>query len=355
MAHVSLGLRDRVLGCLVGGMMGDAAGATLEFRPPPYFTKYENVRHAMTMPGGGSLNVAPGQVTDDSELMMALARALAGEKSESTRFPADKVSRAYVAWHRSCPFDCGGTCGRAFAFATNAGEMMANAQKHNRLSQANGALMRCAPLACWAAARLLSTEHVAEAARQDALLSHPSEVCQDANAVFCVALNHLLLRQGDAAGALDAARAVSLVDGQRTVKHWLETAAECSSSIEAMRAYAPECKMNVGHAKHAFVQAFALLGLLGNNNSLPKLAYDAAMFEVLKMGGDTDTNACICGYIMGAFHGYDRLCREVPGMLEPVLAFDCTRLSTNKSMLLGHVRPAEYKNNMVHSLATDLL
>jgi len=37
----------------------------------------EDVEHALTMPGGGTWNVAPGQVTDDGELTMSLLNALA--------------------------------------------------------------------------------------------------------------------------------------------------------------------------------------------------------------------------------------------------------------------------------------
>ena len=49
-------------GALLGALVGDAAGATLEFMPRGAHTP-EAVRRAMGMPGGGALNVAPGQIT----------------------------------------------------------------------------------------------------------------------------------------------------------------------------------------------------------------------------------------------------------------------------------------------------
>ena len=65
-------------GVLLGALVGDAAGATLEFLehdPTP-----EEVSWAMNMPGGGDLQVAPGQITDDGELTLCLAQALADSK-----------------------------------------------------------------------------------------------------------------------------------------------------------------------------------------------------------------------------------------------------------------------------------
>ena len=63
-------------GSLLGALVGDAAGARLEFlgRKP---TEAE-LSDALAMKGGGVLRAAPGQVTDDGELALALARALEG-------------------------------------------------------------------------------------------------------------------------------------------------------------------------------------------------------------------------------------------------------------------------------------
>ena len=62
------------LGALLGAAVGDAAGAVLELlgRAP---TEAE-VAKALTMPGGGCWKVAPGQITDDTELALAQADGL---------------------------------------------------------------------------------------------------------------------------------------------------------------------------------------------------------------------------------------------------------------------------------------
>ena len=50
---------DHAYGCLLGAAVGDAAGAFLEFRPG---FDSEDVRLAMTMPGGGVFKVGPGEL-----------------------------------------------------------------------------------------------------------------------------------------------------------------------------------------------------------------------------------------------------------------------------------------------------
>ena len=67
------------LGSLLGACVGDAAGATLEFigRTP----SYEEALRAMAMSGGGYFKLAPGQITDDGELTLSLARALSSSRN----------------------------------------------------------------------------------------------------------------------------------------------------------------------------------------------------------------------------------------------------------------------------------
>lgn len=86
-----------------------------------------------------------------------------------------------------------------------ASAMMAAAQRNSIKSKANGALMRVMPLAVWA--HRLDDAHIAAFAAQEASLSHPNYVCQDASAAYCIALAHLIRQPGDAEGALERAAA----------------------------------------------------------------------------------------------------------------------------------------------------
>jgi ADP-ribosyl-[dinitrogen reductase] hydrolase len=101
--------RSVARGALLGAFIGDASGATLEFldRKP----SAEDVERALSMVGGGCWRVAPGQITDDGELALCLARSLAGAQAVDR----DKVAEAYVDWFNSGPFDCGNATNRRMA------------------------------------------------------------------------------------------------------------------------------------------------------------------------------------------------------------------------------------------------
>ena len=60
------------------------------------------------MPGGGVWGVGPGQVTDDSELAICLARALRHHHPKpGVPLPREAVAVSYAEWLRSPPFDIG--------------------------------------------------------------------------------------------------------------------------------------------------------------------------------------------------------------------------------------------------------
>lgn len=293
------------LGCLVGALAGDAAGATLEFYHGEITE--EVVRGAMKMPGGGALGVGPGQITDDGELMLSLAGAMQGG------FDIEKNARAYNAWYKSAPFDCGITCRRAFV-CENAEDMKQEAMIYSKQSEANGALMRCMPIPVFGCGQPVDT--IIDWARADAALSHPSEACQDVNMLYSVAITYLLLYPGDYKGAIEKVQRYSNYTC-RKVKWWLK---ESEGNLEDL-----DCEKNIGHVRWAFTMA---MHFLRKNTS-----YEEAVFKTLMKGGDTDTNACIVGGMMGALHGLS----EIPDyMKDPVLTFDAAKKG-------GHMRPDEYK------------
>jgi len=57
-----------------------------------------------------------------------------------------------------------------------------------------------------------------------------------------------------------------------------------------------------------------------NNQNLSQF-YVKALRETITLGGDTDTNACIVGGLMGALVGYKNI---PPYMVDKILTFDCT-------------------------------
>jgi ADP-ribosylglycohydrolase len=309
-------------GALLGAFVGDASGATLEFlgRKPTA----EDVEKALSMVGGGWLRVAPGQITDDGELALSLARSLAGAQA----IDRDKIARAYVDWFHSQPFDCGATTSKAFGQSGTGARVTAQlleerARQRNMASKANGALMRSIGLGIWS--WRLSVEDAANAARADARLSHPGPSCQHANAAYVVAVRHLVLNAGDRLGALRAASAVLDHESVEEVRSWLR---------EAESKAGPPYHPNDGFVRIAFTHAFRHLML--------ETPFEEALLETLAGGGDTDTNGCVVGGLIGALHGEDGIPER---MRAAVLKSDST---------LGRPRPEFYSTQDAASLANRL-
>ena len=148
-----------------GALIGDAAGATLEFigRKPDRAA----ILRALKMVGGGCWRTAPGQITDDGEMELCLMQALAGQE----RFSVERVAQQYLRWYQSLPFDIGVPTRTGLAGGLNqpAGRihvgMGDEAERSSQRSKANGGLMRIAPLGVWG--WRLSEEDLVDAACQD--------------------------------------------------------------------------------------------------------------------------------------------------------------------------------------------
>jgi ADP-ribosylglycohydrolase len=248
-------------------LIGDAAGGTLEFigrRPTG-----AEVAQAMTMCGGGVFGLAPGQITDDGELSISLARALVGAQS----YPRERVANHYRAWLQSPPFDIGNTIRNALSICIDFGESSADAiqslaASKNQSSMSNGALMRSTPLGIWAT-RVTKSAAV-DSALADAALTHPDATCGWASAAYVVAIRHLLLNQGDLQGAFQAA--VEIVDsnldkGASSVRAWL---------ADAFSGELPPCYPQPGFVRIAFTHAF--------HHLLYTRSFEEGLQRVLKEG-----------------------------------------------------------------------
>lgn len=277
---------DAALGAVLGALAGDAAGAVLEFQPRPTTVEVER---ALRFPGGGIWGVAPGQVTDDGELTLCLLHAL----GEARDYVPDVVARWYGRWFNSPPFDMGSTTGQALAPArthpaddpTGLHERMTRAARtHNTASRANGSLMRATPLGVWGHA--LEDAQLAAIARLDSATTHPNPACTDAVAAYAIAVASLVRSPGDRTGAHARVRAWVDASACDEVRTWLD---------EAERDVQPPYEPQAGFVRIGFTAAFRHL--------LAGRAWEGAVRETLLGGGDTDTNACIVGGLVGAADG----------------------------------------------------
>lgn len=135
---------DRALGAYLGFAIGDALGATVEFMTAreirQRFAAQGGVhRHIM---GGGWLKLAPGQVTDDTSMSLALGDALLRGARAGRPLDPLLIAQAFVTWWRAKPVDCGNTCRRGIQRFINEGSLQG---PFNEGDAGNGALMRNLP------------------------------------------------------------------------------------------------------------------------------------------------------------------------------------------------------------------
>ncbi len=167
---------SRAQGSLLGQLAGDSLGSLVEFRAPDDIRR-EYPSGVRELADGGTWNTIAGQPTDDSEMALLLARML----PDQGRYDPEEARKAYMFWLDSGPFDCG---------MTVAGGLRG---RPNPDSQANGAMMRISPLGIFGANH--DAGLVAEWAQKDAAITHPHPVCQQANALFTMAIAYAI-RQG---------------------------------------------------------------------------------------------------------------------------------------------------------------
>ena len=266
-------LLSRAQGVLLGQLAGDALGSAVEFKSAATIARLhpDGVRQ---LTDGGTWNLIAGQPTDDSEMALALARSIVKERG----FIAKAVAAAYVSWKTSGPFDIGTTTSTGIA-------ALAAGRKAQSDSEANGALMRVSPIGILAAGNPARAAHLA---RQDALLTHPSPMCQAASAAYAAAI-----AAGVAGGGAEAM-------WQAAHDHCGDdTAAVTLRDVLARARYTlpTDFQHQMGWVVTAFFNAFHWL--------MRGASLEAAVIWTVNAGGDTDTNAAICGALLGALQGRD--------------------------------------------------
>lgn len=283
-------LRERYDGVLLGLAAGDALGGSVEFMPRSAVLRaHPNGVREIT--GGGPHDLRRGEVTDDTAMALAIARACTAEGID-----LDQVAANFLEWYRSDPKDIGITTSRALA-KMDAGvswheigdRMMAETPQ--KLA-GNGSVMRCAPIAL----RFRSDrERLRRASIDTSRMTHPDPMATWGS----VALNQAiawLLNGGSLDGAIAAA--IEGVENEDVVK-------VITGSVD--RPY------------DAVTSSGFVLDTLGA--SFWALAHrdsaEEAIVTAVSMGDDTDTTGAVTGALAGAYYGAAALPERWLSVLEP--------------------------------------
>lgn len=277
-------LLQRVQGCMLGQLAGDALGSMVEFQGAAAISARYS-RGVRKIGPSTVFSTLAGQPTDDSEMALVLARTLVRDGA----FDENAIAGAYGYWRKSEPFDVGGTIGAAtlgVLAAHGAGKSQAAAARAaaNTTSEANGALMRQSPLAIWGHA--LDPMTLTAYVRADTTLTHPNQVCQDASAAFIVALAAVIHEGLDGPAAYARAKEWN---------HRHGASPTVTGALEAATDGPPDYEHQEGHVLIALQNAFY--------QALYASSLEAGVVATVMGGGDTDTNAAIAGALLGAIHG----------------------------------------------------
>ena len=158
----------------------------------------------------------------------------------------------------------------------------------------------------------MTVEQTVAMACADARLTHPNSSCQVSTAAYVLAIRHLIQKPGDHRGAFAAALSHAQSTSEE-VSQWLQDAQEGNL---------PPAHPMAGFVRYGFTYAF--------HHLYRATPFQKAILETLVRGGDTDTNACIVGGLLGALHGMDKIPKSA---LDKVLACDIRH---------GQQRPSTY-------------
>jgi ADP-ribosylglycohydrolase len=290
-------------GALLGLAVGDALGTTLEFRDleAPAFPTLASGPHT-DITGGGPFGVAPGQVTDDTQMASCLALSLA----EHGRFHAPDVAQRYVAWMAHA-FDIGNLTHASLSMLAR-GVSLGDAARRawiqsERRTAGNGSLMRTAPIAV---ALALDPEARRMAALAESAITHFDPRCRLACAALDAAIAKAAQGPVEPQVMLDAARE-ELEEAARTLINLTPTdgldveraRVALASDLDFAAREDPDLysadlhlHRHEGFVRVAFRLAFWEL--------MHAPSFESALVDAVNRGGDADTNGAITGALVGA-------------------------------------------------------
>lgn len=257
---------NRALGAYLGFALGDALGATVEFMSPKQIQHRYGVHQDII--GGGWLGLAPGQVTDDTQMSLALGNALI----EQSRFDLSAIADAFLAWLNSQPPDVGNTCRQGLLRYRDTGSLVA---PYHEQSAGNGGLMRNLPivLAC-----LNKPQHLAAWSLAQARITHHHPL-SDAATIACADITRLLL-----------------------LGHDLST---CQTRVNTLISEFPVFAFQPYPGKASGYIVDTLQTIL--HYFFTTSSFSECLIATVNQGGDADTTGALAGMLAGAYYGVEQL------------------------------------------------
>lgn len=269
---------DRARAAFLGLALGDALGATTEFLLPGEIRYRYKVHNKII--GGGWLNLKPGQVTDDTQMSLCIARAI----DETGGWEATRIMEHFAAWLKSKPIDVGATCRRSISRYIIKGEI---GKAYSDWDAGNGAAMRMAPVALFT---LGDEELLGKLAVEQARLTHNNSLSDAA----CITVGRLVQQ--------------AILGADRPALHAI---------VRDLIGQFPKFQFNRyrGGASAYVVETLQTVF----HYFFGTAHFEECLVGVVNQGGDADTTGAIAGMIAGAFYGMAELPKKWLKKLDPAV------------------------------------
>ena len=269
--------RQRLIGGLLGVIVGDAIGVPWEFQPA------NTAPRPTPAVGFQSFQQPPGTWSDDGSMTLALLESLL-----EVGWDLDDQAQRFLAWFDEAQYTATGVCfdsGIATTAALDrirAGTPAARSGSDGDRSQSNGGLMRILPVALMG--RDLSDAELVARAEAGTRVTHAHPRVVVASAIYVL-----------------VARALLRGEAPRPAIDWaVATLGDLYASTPEKRELIASCLVH----KEGLGQAYVADSLL---SALTALEQGSSFREVVELaisyGHDTDTTAAIAGGLAGIQYG----------------------------------------------------
>lgn len=185
-------------------------------------------------------------------------------------------------------------------------------------AQSNGAMMRCGIFSLYG---LIDTNLYEKYLKEDCYITNPNLVCYHANLV----ITQMIIEGLKNNNKFDILEKIAGMDLEESVKNTV---------INSINLKYMDLTKNKGWClKSLYITIYCFVKF----NS-----YTEAINYIIKQKGDTDTNACIAGYVLGSYYGYNKIKKEQKDNLNKI--FSCTTKNGD------FIRPEKYKLNSKKNL-----
>ena len=370
----------KVLSCIYGAFLGDAIGAFCEFKEPNKNNSRDIFKLTSTVIGGEL-----GQVTDDSEMALSLAYAIM-DNPVKDQLISDFLYFYYGAWFNTQPLDFGNTTKKAlelfdfvnfnpnfYHFYKIENEILSK----NKKSLSNGFLMRKSTFIVWLYYRFYNEINFTFSSgdnysllnlyKKIKNLSSPDNKCTNPNYLTDVVSSVYSLMALMAIYGKDSYYIINNIvklckdSNFRNIGKDEKAISETtlyyidlfnSKKIDFWRMFGDLNSQdnvfnNMGYYLHSFKLTLYFLCNFNNLSQYDK--FRTIMNQICDLGGDTDTNCCIVGAVIGPLIGVSNFGPELNRMLELI---PTNRSIYSVAMILLFVFYL-YKSNIDNNLIQD--